>query len=436
MATDTIRTQAQLLSMLTPNNNTVPRTTALLAQTARDLITTMFANTTFYNALAYGLVGDNSTENALLINAMATALPSGACVVLPPGIYVYTPALLSPISKTLRFVGHTWGGTYLKSQTNLTGNCIEVTVGGVSFEHISFIAAADRTSGATIHLQTNANDFNMTHCHAANYAVFILDESVAHTHLTDVYGSSSATGVSNIGYQAFAGQVRYLTECIFINPTIIAGSIGVLVGGIGSISPGIVRCDRVFIGNMATGMTVYAPAGTTVSEIGFVNGDIDTCNVSVNLHTIGTGIITYISFNSSWVGDTSPSGANGSHSILIDDDAAGTGIISNINFLDVVNIGNTTGKNALKCDTARLTYLRVDGGFWAATNADVILIKTNQNHFNIGNGVFQTATAGYGVNIPAGTSTIYYVVGNDMAAGCVSGSVNNVPASGTVGPNY
>lgn len=409
MATDTIRTQAQLLTYLTPNNNTVPRTTALLAQTARDLIVTIFANTTFYSATALGFVGDNSTDNTTIFNSLPTLVPSGAAIVFAPGVYRYVPANMSTISQTMRFIGSSWGGTYFRAMTSTTGNCFTVTAPNVTFEHISLDATANMTSGSMIDFQTAANYGTVNNCFMYNYFKAVRYGAAVGIKVLNTQGGSPVSG--SIAISIENGNTHYASHCIFVNYALAGAS--VIISILGTGNPNVLRFDHIFGGIADSGVKITAAAGQVVQIVTFVACDFDTCVRATWIHPTGGGVY-YVDFIDSWLANTSSVtivGGVGDHCNLIDD--SGSGSIQYLNYTRCITIGPPSGKNNIKVNTVRMNHFGVHGGSFSTDNIDCITLIANLTDVIIdGGGIYATTTAGYPTTFPAGMSSYIYAGNN------------------------
>lgn len=110
-------------------------------------------NNMYFDAVAdFGWVGDDATDNLAAYNAMFTALPLGATVFFPTGIYRVSNELLINADKKINFRGAGRYTTIIKS-TNTTANIFNVTTGGYwqnSWSDLGFQSSVNKTAGACI----------------------------------------------------------------------------------------------------------------------------------------------------------------------------------------------------------------------------------------------------------------------------------------------
>lgn len=429
MATDTIRTQAELLTYLTPNNNTVPRTTALLAQTARDLIVTMFANNPFYSATALGWVGDGATENSAAMNATFLALPSGATLVLAPGVYQVDPTKLNPIIKAVTIMG---GNPYVgvsiefTGATNTTADCLTVTTGYVKLANLNLRTSTPRTAGDMLHLA--GPDITLDGLNLDNYAVGIHVAGSSGCRMTRCRGSSIVSACVDVKFSA-GGLVHNMDMCLFDRAAVTANSAGIVFTG---PNTNTIRISHTFIGRVDIGLYFAPAAGESIFVIDIASSDVDTCKRPVLFDAGATGNISEVYLRSVWAGN-SGSVSGGGNSVLLQ----GTGgAILNVTLENMTMLGIASGASAVKCTTSNIHGLVVRGGHGATISAHVVDLAANQDDTLV-NGLYgATSVSGYGVNVPAGTTSAYDFSHNNFRF-CTTGRIQLGAgvAGGTSTPN-
>lgn len=429
MATDTIRTQAQLLTYLTPGNNTVPAATALLAQTARDLVVTMFALTR-YSALGFGFVGDNTTDNTTAWNLMVATLVNGDSVSFPPGRYKLNPALMSPLSQSVRLYSQSpFAGCIFDfvPTTNTTADCLVLSGNSAALTNISLLASTPRTAGKMLNI--TGSSVIVDGGQMDNYFIGIEISAVAKCRVTNMRMQSTVAGCRDI--QFVNGNDHYIDNFISNSGSIPANSIGVYITGTGT---NVIRGNAVFIGSRNTGLRVTVPAGQLIQIIDFSGCDFDTCANPVILEMIGGANLLNVHLGHTWAGDTLGL-TGGSHGITIQDDGNVANLMTNVWIDNCIMVGLASGKSAVKVTTPRVHDLVINGGQGQTDSADVVSLPANIDDVIVQQMYGAATTSGWGVGLPAGTSG-RYIFNNNLFAFCVSGAVNNVPGFGTVVPNY
>jgi hypothetical protein len=112
-----------------------------------------------YDAVAdFGWVGDDSTDNLPMWNAMITALPMGARVFFPAGTYRVSGELNISVDRRITFFGASRYASIIKT-TSATANIFHKSVPGWydAFIDLGFQSSVTKTAGAAIHISAGNN---------------------------------------------------------------------------------------------------------------------------------------------------------------------------------------------------------------------------------------------------------------------------------------
>lgn len=355
------------------------------------------------NAVDFGLVGDDATDNTTAWNTLYSLAPTGATIFIPPGTYRMNFTSLTAITKTLHIIGSSTGGTILKD-TSASGDGFRVTAFDVIFEHIFFTATAARTSGATIRIQAGSAYCHVHDCKFDNYSVAWRNSGAVNCALENCQGTSTVS--SSIAIMIDAGNVHYVRNCVFNNASVVGSSYGIYITG---DNTNVVRLHQNFIGTCAVGLLIEAPTAKFLQIISATDCDFDTCTLGGYITKIGTGAVSDVDLTSTWFGTCT------SHGLQIVDDSVASGSITNIRMNNCLVLGNGSSGagSGVVANTPRLANFTVIGGHYENPYGHGIFFGANVDDWMVlgaslrGNGL--SVAAGYGVVVTAGTATKYLI---------------------------
>lgn len=270
---------------------------------------------TWYDVTAYGLKGDDSTDNLAALNTLLALAPLESTIFFPAGTFRFSGEIAINFDRRLRFLGCGRGRSLLKT-TSATANLFNISVAGYygSFEELGFTSSVTRTAGSYI-LASNANAYlNVTGCELLSYFIGIqltgsiagnlgliddcqLDTPAANGQGIVINGSSINIVISNTTINhgtggAATGQCIEINQCgaVQISASDIIGGINALrINATSTVSA--VKVTNTFF-DQSNGSTVKILGTGAASRISFISGGITSGSASTHaVEVVGTGAI-------------------------------------------------------------------------------------------------------------------------------------------------
>lgn len=355
----------------------------------------------------YGAIGDGVADDAAAIQRAIDAVIDGGTVTFPAGSYKISTALevdadyvrlvgVGAASKLLLATAGQDGivfGNGTSARTFCGAHDLEINVTGVA-----------KSAGAAIRFRKVQSGFTSGLRIANQFLGWQITDSVLIYSTNDTLLNPVATGGGVLCETTGSASNDHYFDNLFMQgvqasqPVFgykITGATGVWIRGGGTLY-------------MGDGLVVDAANGVTIENVfcyGWAAFDQGSGN-GIRLNAQAGGTIRTVRIDQGWAC------SNGDEGIL----QAGAGTISNVRYTNVEAKNN--GKEGLKVEAG--TNFRIDGGQYesngtlAATTYSGIYVAANLTGFSIRNTVSTGAGQDYGLEIAAGTSDYYHIIGNDF----------------------
>lgn len=278
------------------------------------------------DALRYGFVGDDSTNNdAAIARALAVLdAANGGILMIPAGTYRFATGITVPTNVSIR--GESKGLTYLKATANITAITIPVNSDRVCLEEFSLLGNAKTGTGVRLG-STDYSSFDRLHRIAiAGFAVGIRIAATLWTSIIECdIGSSTAGQGNTVGIDFNAGAVLAAANQLTIERCFIGFNDR---QGVMATSTPVNQIGLRVIGGSIEGNGANDPANQPQFHIGnqlafqiqgvyfeYAGGGAKPDAIRAN--GLGSGIITACNFNGSTYGIRDTSGGDASTYVLI-----------------------------------------------------------------------------------------------------------------------
>lgn len=362
---------------------------------------------------------DDSTDCLAAFNSCNTSLPStGGIIHIPSGVARVSGAADAYTGKRIRLVGEGKGVSIVKT-THATANVFTFDIAYCGAEAMSFEATVTRTSGSYIDITKN--------CSHATIRDFYMDEGfygITGTCVNDVImqdGTIFNTAANGIGIRLIGDGVTPAGNSIRIDNVTMSGDtndatrIGIQITNVGDVN--ITNCDIIRHG---TDLSITPGTGEVATAIYAVNTYFDTATNGIFIVPTGSGTATQNHFIGCWIG------SHTDHGIVL----GSSGTVSGTEF-DCCHI-YSNGVRGVLIDGGFDT--RFVGGAICGNTGDGVTVSANKSGFHfigvrIGDGDSKPGNGGYGIDIAAGTSSDFSIIGCNLK-GNTSGPLSNGATGG------
>ena len=361
------------------------------------------------DVVGYGAVGNGIADDTGAINSAIAALPAtGGIIYFPPGVYLVS-GTIPIVQSSVRLMGSGIGVSVIQ-QSSTTLDTISFGNGSTLF---SYLSVSDLSIWSSV-------------VNTAGAAIKLNDVSIVALSRVEIEGTF-------IGVNALASTNVVMDNVTVKNPEVTTGTGIVINGGNNhfldkvlvystSTQPlyglQLLATDSCWVDNshfLSTGYGIIAnPATTTVQRLTVNNTAVASCtNDGVYINPAAGGTVQGVRFSALRSSLNSGNGINvGTTGTVTGSQLHGCQILDNA--LAGVNIQNTSS-----------TYSLIDGCYIGGNSTSSsgtlsgIKIAANVNSFDIrtcriGKLPTSAATQKYGIEIAAGTSNNYAIIGNDL----------------------
>ena len=362
------------------------------------------------DVVGYGAVGNGIADDTGAINSAISALPAtGGIIYFPPGIYLVS-GTIPIVQSSVRLMGAGIGVSVIQ-QTSTTLDTISFGNGSTLF---SYLSVSDLSIWSSV-------------VNTAGAAIKLNDVSIVALSRVEIEGTF-------IGVNALASTNLVLDSVTVKNPEVTTGT-GIIINGGNNhfldkvlvyttstqclYGLQILATDSCWVDNshfLSTGVGIIANpvAAAVVQRVTVNNTAVASCtNDGVYLNPAASGTVQGVRFSALRSSLNSGNGVNfGTTGTITSAQLHGCQVLDNA--LAGINLQATTS-----------TYSLFDGCYIGGNSTSSsgtlsgIKVAANVNSFDIrtcriGKSPTSAATQKYGIEIAAGTSNNYAIIGNDL----------------------